>query len=80
MNICVDVCISKIIYLIINLGIYVYMTYANCQTLTIYNIYIYRSPVTFKMKLYITTLNNSFQSLPFLSQRASFLDVAWGLN
>ena len=29
-----------------------------------------KSPVTFKMKLYVAWVNNSFQLLPFLSQRA----------
>ena len=34
-----------------------------------------RSPVTFKMKLSITTVNNSSQLLPFFVTKSSILDV-----
>ena len=35
-----------------------------------------RSPVTFRTKLYVTTVNSSFQPLPVLVTKSSLLDAA----
>ena len=66
-------------FFLLTLNLYILdgiLYYLNNLILSLHFRGVSKSPVIFKMKLYVTTLNNSFQSWPIFVAKRSILDVA----